>query len=102
MTEYTAANIRVATDAEIISQWDWALVGHWAHQYSCHPEWLQRAVEACRRAGREPGYIERRYLQRRDDEPLDAAVDTALRELRDEEQAAQFRGFQREAARERQ
>jgi hypothetical protein len=82
---YTAANIRIATDAQILDAWDWAKVGHWCHVYGCNPEWLGRAVEACRRAGRDPSYVERRYLQRlRDEEPLDVAVDAAMREILEE------------------
>jgi len=46
-------------------------------------EWLERAVEACRRAGVEPEYIERRYLKG-EAEPLRPEVDEAMRQIRDE------------------
>jgi hypothetical protein len=96
-TSYTAANIRVAKDAEIIDAWDWAKVGHWCHVYGCHAEWLARAVEACRRAGRDPGYIERRYLQGlRDEEPFDQAVDAAMREILEEVRLRTFSLTRRE------
>jgi len=48
-------------------------------------EWLARALEACRRAGVEPEYLERRYLKREGYEPFRPEVDAAMRELRDEE-----------------
>ena len=84
---YTAADIHIAKDADIIDRWDWARVGHWAHQYRVPDEWLSRAVEACRRAGRDVAYIERQDAS----VPLDEAVDAAMRELRDEEQRRQSR-----------
>ena len=96
MTAYTAASIHIASDAEIIGAWDWARVGHWVQVYGCHPDWLARAVEACRRAGREPEYIERRYLQGlRDEEPHDPAVDAALREVQEEERLKSYYADQR-------
>jgi hypothetical protein len=86
VSDYTAANIHVATDEEILQRWDWARVGHWAHVYCVPEDWLKRAVEACRRAGVEPEYIERRYLQRDGYlEPFRPEVDAAMRELRDEQ-----------------
>ncbi len=88
---YTAANIYIAKDEEIIDRWDWAKVGHWAQQYRVPAEWLERAVEACRRAGVAPEYVEQRYLRQDPDVPLDEAVDAAMREIRDENQRRQSR-----------
>ena len=96
MTDYTASAIHIASDAEIIDRWDWAKVGHWCQVYGCHPEWLARAMEACRRAGREPEYIERRYLQDRREEPHDPLVDAAMREVQAEERRRSFYVGQRE------
>jgi len=81
--DYAAASIHIASDAEILDRWDWAKVGHWARLYCVPDEWLERAVEACRRAGVEPEYIERRYLKG-EAEPLRPEVDEAMRQLRDE------------------
>lgn len=96
-SSYTAANIHIATDVEILEAWDWAKVGHWARVYGCPAEWLTRAVEACRRVGRDPSYIERRYLQRRPGEPLsesveplDEAVDAAMRDILEEVRLGTF------------
>ena len=88
---YTAANIHIAKDAEILDRWDWAKVGHWAQQYRVPAEWLERAVEACRRAGVAPAYLEQRYLRQDASVPLDEAVDAAMREIRDENQRRQSR-----------
>ena len=100
MSDYTAASIRIATDAEIVDAWDWARVGHWCQVYGCHAEWLARAVEACRRAGREPEYLQRRYLDgRRDEEPHDPSVDAAMREIQEEERRRSFQAEMREARR---
>lgn len=84
--DYTAASIHIATDEEILDRWDWAKVGHWARLYCVPDEWLERALEACRRAGVEPEYIERRYLKRDGYlEPRRPEVDEAMRQIRDEE-----------------
>ncbi len=88
---YNAANIHIATDAEVLDRWDWAKVGHWAQQYRVPAEWLERAVEATRRAGKDPEYIRDRYLRQDASVPLDEAVDAAMREIRDEDQRRQSR-----------
>ena len=88
---YPPADIKIASDAEVIDRWDWAKVGHWAQQYRVPAEWLERAVEACRRAGVAPAYLEQRYLRQDASVPLDEAVDAAMREIRDEDQRRQSR-----------
>ena len=88
---YNASSIHIATDEEILDRWDWAKVGHWAHQYRVPAEWLERAVEACRRAGRDVEYIRDRYLRQVASVPLDEAVDAAMRDIRDEDQRRQSR-----------
>lgn len=88
---YNASSIHIASDEEILDRWDWAKVGHWAHQYRVPAEWLERAVEACRRAGRDVEYIRDRYLLQDASVPLDEAVDAAMREIRDEDQRRQSR-----------
>lgn len=82
--DYTATSIHIASDTEILDCWDWARVGHWARLYCVPDEWLERALEACRRAGVDPEYIERRYLKG-EAEPLRPEVDAAMRQIRDEE-----------------
>ena len=88
---YNASSIHIASDEEILDRWDWAKVGHWAQQYRVPAEWLERAVEACRRAGVAPEYLEQRYLRQVASVPLDEAVDAAMREIRDEDQRRQSR-----------
>jgi hypothetical protein len=88
---YNASSIHIASDEEILDRWDWAKVGHWAQQYRVPAEWLERAVEACRRAGVAPEYLEQRYLRQDASVPLDEAVDAAMREIRDEDQRRQSR-----------
>ena len=87
---YNASSIHIASDEEILDRWDWAKVGHWAQQYRVPAEWLERALEACRRAGVDPSYIEARYL-RQDGSVgvMDEAVDAAMRDIRDEDQRRQ-------------
>ena len=89
---YTAADIKIASDAEVLDRWDWARVAHWAHQYRVPESWLSRALDACRRAGVDPSYIEARYL-RQDGSVgvMDEAVDAAMRDIRDEDQRRQSR-----------
>jgi CO/xanthine dehydrogenase Mo-binding subunit len=50
----------------------------WANEYNTSPEWLDRAIEACRRAGVDPIYIRRRYLEQQGTE-LNKKVDEAMR-----------------------
>lgn len=88
---YNASSIHIASDEEILDRWDWAKVGHWAHQYRVPESWLSRALEACRRAGVDPSYLEARYLRQDPGVPLDEAVDAAMREIRDENQRRQSR-----------
>ena len=88
---YNASSIHIASDEEILDRWDWAKVGHWAQQYRVPAEWLERAVEACRRAGRDVEYIRDRYLRQVASVPLDEAVDAAMRDIRDEDQRRQSR-----------
>ena len=88
---YTAANIHIAKDEEVLDRWDWAKVGHWAQQYRVPESWLSRALEACRRAGVDPSYIEARYLRQDASVPLDEAVDAAMKDIRDEDQRRQSR-----------
>ena len=88
---YNASSIHIASDEEILDRWDWAKVGHWAHQYRVPESWLSRALEACRRAGRDVEYIRDRYLRQVASVPLDEAVDAAMREIRDEDQRRQSR-----------
>ena len=60
---YNASSIHIASDEEVLDRWDWARVAHWAHQYRVPESWLSRSLEACRRAGVDPSYIEARYLR---------------------------------------
>lgn len=83
MTDYTAADIHIASDTEILDRWDWAKAGHWARIHGVPVEWLERALEACRRANVDPEYIEKRYLLN-EAVPLHPGVNEAMRQLRDE------------------
>lgn len=77
---YTASNIRVLTPAETADRFSWVKVAELAERYRRPETWIARGLEACRRAGVDPDYFERRYLQRLDI-PRDDRVDAAMREM---------------------
>lgn len=85
---YDASAIRVLTDAEVITSFEWAEVGSLAAQYGAPSAFVRRGLEACRRAGVPPTYLIDRYLRlARPDPavPLDLAVDVAMRDVLVEE-----------------
>lgn len=77
---YTASSIRILTPAETADRFGWVKVAELAERYRKPEAWVQRGLEACRRAGVDPDYFERRYLQRLDI-PRDEQVDAAMREM---------------------
>jgi len=77
---YTASNIVILTTAEIADRFGWAKVAELAERYRRPEQWIARGLEACRRAGVDPDYFERRYLQRQDI-PRNEQVDAAMREM---------------------
>lgn len=91
MNEYNASSIRVLNDQEVLDAFDWAKIGHLAHQYKVPEAWLSRAAEACLRVGVSFDYVISRYLRQDASVPLDEAVDAAMREIRDEDQRRQSR-----------
>jgi len=92
---YTAADIRILSDEDVVDRFDFARAAAWANEYEANPEWLQRALEACRRAGADPEYLRRRYLLPggKDTEPRNPLVDEAMREvLREQRESLERRG----------
>jgi len=77
---YTASNIVILTTAEIADRFGWVKVAELAERYRRPEQWIARGLEACRRAGVDPDYFERRYLQRQDI-PRNEQVDAAMREM---------------------
>ena len=77
---YTAANIVILTPAETADRFGWVKAAELAERYRKPEQWVQRGLEACRRAGVDPDYFEHRYLQRLNI-PRDELVDAAMREL---------------------
>ena len=80
MNTYTASSIRILTPPEISERFTWAKVASLAEQYRKPAAWIERGLEACRRAGIDDAYFEQRYLQRLDIPRHDGA-DAAMREL---------------------
>jgi len=77
---YTASNIVILTTAEIADRFGWVKVAELAERYRRPEQWIARGLEACRRAGVDPDYFERRYVQRQDI-PRNEQVDAAMREM---------------------
>lgn len=81
VSDYTAADIRIPSDAEIIARQPWVRAGELADQHGVPVEWVRRGLEACDRAGVPDGYFIARYLAREPSVALDARVDAAMREI---------------------
>mgnify|MGYP003376510152 CR=1 FL=1 len=64
MTAYTAANIHILTPSEVASRFTWARAVELAERYRKPAAWIERGLEACRRAGVDGDYFIARYLQR--------------------------------------
>jgi hypothetical protein len=56
---------------------DWHRAQRLAERYCTPSEWIERAITACRRAGVDPDYVERRYL-RNDGTELNLDVDREM------------------------
>ena len=80
MTAYTAANIHILTPSEVASRFTWARAVELAERYRKPAAWIERGLEACRRAGVGDDYFVQRYL-RREPVPRHEGVDAAMREL---------------------
>jgi hypothetical protein len=89
---YTASAIRILTADEVADRFSWARVAELAERYRKPAAWIERGLEACRRAGVGDEYFVDRYLKR---EPIarDDRVDEQMRELLIE--ARQSKGVQR-------
>jgi hypothetical protein len=81
MSDYTAASIRILPPQEVVERYDWAKIGALAAQYSVPAEFVERGLEACRRAGAEPEYFVGRYLAGDKSIPKNAEVEDAHREI---------------------
>lgn len=82
---YTAAQIQVLPQSEAEERFPWLKVEELARRYNRPAEWIARGMEACRRAGSDPDYFVRRYLEWDQSVPLDPLVDAAMRELQREQ-----------------
>ena len=80
MTTYTASAIRILEPTEISQRFSWARVAELAERYRKPAAWIERGLEACRRAGVGDEYFVQRYL-RREPVPRHEGVDAAMREL---------------------
>ena len=80
MSTYTASSIRVLEAVEITERFTWARVAALADQYRRPAAWIERGLEACRRAGIDDDYFVTRYLRREPIARHDGA-DAAMREL---------------------
>lgn len=84
--EYTAANIKILSDAEILESFDWAKVGHLAAQFNRDADFIERGLQACARVGVHHSYFIGRYLQGDKTIPfredVNAAMTDILKEIR--------------------
>jgi hypothetical protein len=78
---YTAASIRVLTEADVVERWDWAKINVLASQYGADPGFVGRAIEACNRAGVPIEHFVQRYLQGDRTAPRRPALDEAMRQV---------------------
>jgi hypothetical protein len=63
-TPYTAASIRILSDAEVVDRFDWAKVGALAVEYKRDEGWIRRGLAACETAGVSADYFIDRYLRK--------------------------------------
>ena len=77
---YTASAIRILEPTEITERFTWAKIGELAARYNRSAAWIERGLEACRRAGIDDDYFVSRYLQREPIARHDGA-DAAMRDL---------------------
>lgn len=80
MTGYNADSIRILDAGDIVERFDWAQAAELAAQYRRPQQWIERGLEACRRAGVERDYFIDRFLKRLPI-PRNDVVDAAFREL---------------------
>jgi hypothetical protein len=90
---YTAADIRILSPEDAVERSDFARAEAWSIQYGVSPDWLQRALEACRRAGADPEYLRQRYLlpNGRETAPVNPLVDEAMKEVLREQRESRER-----------
>jgi hypothetical protein len=80
MTAYTADSIRILTPVEADSRFGWMRVAALAAEFRKSAAWIERGLEACRRAGVDDDYFVRRYLKRESVARNDLA-DSAMRDI---------------------
>ena len=78
---YSAKDIKILSDMEVIDRFDWAKVGALAAQYNRPAEWIERGLGACAEVGVSPDYFIRRYLDGDKTVPRHDGVDAAFRTL---------------------
>jgi hypothetical protein len=80
MNPYNADSIHILEPADITARFTWAKIGELAIRYNRSPAWIERGLEACRRAGIDDSYFVQRYLQRQPIPRHDGA-DAAMRDM---------------------
>ena len=80
MSGYNAGSIRVLDGADIVERFAWAEAAELAAQYRRPQRWIERGLEACRRAGVDRSYFIDRFLKRLPVE-RNEIVDAAYRDL---------------------
>lgn len=77
---YTADSIRILEPTEISERFTWAKIGELAARYNRSAAWIERGLEACRRAGIDDSYFVSRYLLR-EPIPRHDGADAAMRDM---------------------
>ena len=80
MIDYNADSIRILEPAEITERFTWARIGELAARYNRSAAWIERGLEACRRAGIDDAYFVQRYLKR-EPIPRHDGADAAMRDM---------------------
>jgi hypothetical protein len=81
LSDYTAKDIRILSDDEVVEAFDWAKAGALSVQYHRDEGWIQRGLSACQSAGVSGRYFVRRYLEGDKDMPQHEGVEAAFRAL---------------------
>lgn len=71
---YTADNIKILSDQEVLDDVPWVVHHSLANQYSRPLEFIQRGLEACRLSGVSSAYFINRYLEGDKTVPVNDAV----------------------------
>ena len=80
---YTAADIVILDQADVLERFFWAKANELAYQYKRPLEWIERGLQACERVNMPHDYFIDRYLKKLDI-PKHDGVSSAMQDILDE------------------